>query len=118
MLQEGILRRLLFSRGSEGLEVLFLPGAPSLSTLFIVFPYPRPAPPSFCLVTRRHSWFLTYHWSRIRSGQQLAGHVAGFGLGKPVSTSRGLLAVKQLQFSDCEGELKKQTRRLGLYYQT
>lgn len=73
MLQEGTLRRWLFSRGSEGLELLFLPGAPIPVHSIYCVPSPRPAPPSFCPVTRRQPWFLTRRWSRIGLGQPLAG---------------------------------------------
>lgn len=121
MLQEGVPRRFLVARGSEGLELLLLPRAPTPCPLSIYcIPLPQATSSLLPPGDQKALLVLVSPVMQNRIGSAVGWtHCRVWSVGKPGSTPWGLLAVKQLHFFYWkEKKKKKETRLLWLCYRT
>lgn len=109
MLQEGVPRRFLVARGSEGLELLLLPRAPTPCPLSIYcIPLPQATSSLLPPGDQKALLVLVSPVMQNRIGSAVGWtHCRVWSVGKPGSTPWGLLAVKQLHFFYWKEKKKK-----------
>lgn len=113
MLQEGVPRRFLVARGSEGLELLLLPRAPTPCPLSIYcIPLPQATSSLLPPGDQKALLVLVSPVMQNRIGSAVGWtHCRVWSVGKPGSTPWGLLAVKQLHFFYWKEKKKKKRKR-------